>query len=174
LRAGYPESKRTGEALCQAYISEKKADAVTVRLARVYGHTMTETDSKASSQFIRNALKGEDIALKSAGTQVFSYLFVADAVTAMLCVLSKGQTGEAYNAAGDRSDIGLNELARLIADEAGAKVVSARPDSLESAGFSKATKATLATEKLKGLGWKSVFDMESGIAETMRILRRKG
>ena len=37
LRAGYPESKRTGEALCQAYSSEKKLDCVIARLARCYG-----------------------------------------------------------------------------------------------------------------------------------------
>jgi nucleoside-diphosphate-sugar epimerase len=172
LRAGYPESKRAGEALCQAYIAEKQADAVIARLARVYGYTMTETDSKAVSQLIRNALKGEDIVLKSAGTQIFSYLFVEDAVTAMLCILSKGKTGEAYNVAGDRSDISLRDLAGLIAETAGTKVVFERPGAVEAAGFSKVTKGVLDTGKLKQLGWRSAFDIRSGIAETIRILRR--
>jgi nucleoside-diphosphate-sugar epimerase len=173
LRAGYPESKRAGEALCQAYIAERQADAVIARLARVYGYTMTETDSKASSQFIRNALNGEDIAVKSAGTQVFSYVFVEDAVTAMLCIMSKGKTGEAYNVAGDRSDISLRDLAGLVADTAGVKVVFERPGAVEAAGFSKVTQGLLDTEKLKQLGWRSAFDIRSGIAETLSRTGRR-
>lgn len=54
LRAGYPESKRTGETLCQAFIKQKELDVVIARLSRVFGPTMLMSDSKASSQFIKN------------------------------------------------------------------------------------------------------------------------
>jgi len=57
LRAGYPESKRLGEALCQAYIQEKSLDIVIPRISRVYGPTMLKSDSKALSQFIKNVLE---------------------------------------------------------------------------------------------------------------------
>lgn len=53
LRAGYPESKRLSEALCQAYISEKGIDYVAARLPRTYGPTMLMSDTKALSQFIK-------------------------------------------------------------------------------------------------------------------------
>ena len=56
VRAGYPESKRLCEALCQSYISQYGLDIVIGRLSRVYGPTMLKDDSKALAQFIKNAL----------------------------------------------------------------------------------------------------------------------
>ena len=90
LRAGYPESKRTGEALCQAYIKEKGLDIVIPRLSRIFGPTILSTDSKALSQFINKAVNNEDIVLKSEGNQYFSYTYVGDAVTALLYTLFYG------------------------------------------------------------------------------------
>ena len=74
LRAGYTESKRAGEALCQAYIAEKNIDIVIARLPRVYGPTMLMSDTKALSQFIKKGLLKENVVLKSEGNQQFSYL----------------------------------------------------------------------------------------------------
>ena len=45
------------------------------------------------------------------------------------------------------------------------------PDETEKAGFSKATKALLCGDKLKALGWKPYYDIETGIARTIGILR---
>lgn len=172
LRAGYPESKRAGEALCQAYIKQKDLDVVIPRISRVYGPTMLMTDSKALSQFIKNSLAGEDIVLKSAGTQFFSYSYVADAVTGILYCLMKGQCGQAYNIADPASDITLRDLAQLIAQQAGTQVVFQIPDAVESAGFSKATKAVLDSSKLQALGWKPQWDIRAGIRNTMEILKK--
>ena len=61
LRAGYPESKRCGEALCQAYIKQRGLDVVIPRLARTYGPTMLMSDTKALSQFLKKGIAGEDI-----------------------------------------------------------------------------------------------------------------
>lgn len=171
LRAGYPESKRAGEALCQAYIRQKGLDIVIPRLSRVYGPTMLMSDTKALSQFIKNSLAGQNIVLKSAGTQFFSYSYVADAVTGILWCLCKGACGQAYNIADPASDITLRDLAKLIADQAGTEVVFEIPDAVESAGYSKATKAILDSAKLKALGWKPSWSIETGIERTMAILK---
>ena len=171
LRAGYPESKRAGEALCQAYIKQKNLDIVIPRLSRVYGPTMLMSDTKALSQFIKNSLAGEDIVLKSAGTQFFSYSYVADAVTGILFCLMRGQCGQAYNIADPASDITLRDLAQLIAEQAGTKVVFDIPDAVESAGFSKATKAVLDSSKLQQLGWQPQWNIQAGIASTVKLLK---
>ena len=171
MRAGYPESKRCGEALCQAYRSQKGLDIVIPRLTRSYGPTMLMTDSKAISQFIRKGIAGEDIVLKSAGTQYYSYTYMADAVTGLLYVLLKGESGAAYNIADERSDIMLKDLAGIIADIAGKKVVFELPDAVEAAGYSKATKARLSGMKLKALGWKANYDLQSGMERTIRMLK---
>ena len=171
LRAGYPESKRCGEALCQAYIRQRELDVVIARLTRSYGPTLLKTDTKAMSQFLGKAVAGEDIVLKSEGTQYFSYTYMADAVTGLLTVLLKGETGEAYNIADAASDIRLRDLAACIAEAAGTKVVFELPDAVESAGFSKATKARLAGDKIKALGWRMTYDIKSGTARTVGILK---
>lgn len=170
LRAGYTESKRCGEALCQAYIKQKGLDCVIARLTRTYGPTVLPTDTKAISQFFNNALHGEDIVLKSEGKQYYSYQYVSDSVSGLLTVLLRGETGEAYNIADEAGDISLRDLASLIAARVGRKVVFDLPDAVESAGFSKATKARLDGAKLKMLGWQPKYDIKSGIAKSVEIM----
>ncbi|MDD6401895.1 MAG: NAD-dependent epimerase/dehydratase family protein [Lachnospiraceae bacterium] len=171
LRAGYPESKRTGEALCQAYISQKGLDVVIPRLSRTYGPTMLMSDTKALSQFIKKCVDTSDIVLKSEGLQEFSYGYVADAVIGILTVIAKGTCGEAYNISSDGSDISLRELAGILAEYNGKKVVFELPDSVEMKGYSTATKAMLDTDKVKSIGWKSSYEIKEGLIETVLILR---
>lgn len=170
LRAGYPESKRCGEALIQAYKAQKGLDVVIPRLTRSYGPTMLMTDTKAISQFIKKGIAGEDIVLKSAGTQYYSYQYVSDSVSGLLTILLKGENGEAYNIAEEHSDIMLKDLAAIIAEISGRKVVFETPDAVEAAGYSKASKARLDGRKLRALGWTPEYDIRSGMERTIRIL----
>lgn len=171
LRAGYPESKRCGEALCQAYRFQRGLDIVIARLTRTFGPTLLLSDTKAFTQFLKNALCGEDIILKSAGNQYYSYTYVVDAVAGLLTILLKGLNGEAYNVADASCDIQLKDLAHQIADLSGTKVIFHLPDSIEAAGFSKATKARLNGSKVKSLGWYPSFDLKEAISRTLLILK---
>ena len=171
MRAGYPESKRCGEALCQAYKEQEGIDVVIPRLTRTYGPTMRMSDTKAISQFIKKGVLGEDIVLKSCGTQYYSYQYVADSVSGLLWILLCGQNGEAYNIADEHSDIMLKDLAAIAAGVNGKKVVFEIPDPKEAAGYSTATKARLDGKKLKGLGWNPRYHIEEGILRTIHILK---
>ena len=171
LRAGYPESKRCGEALCQAYMSQKGLDIVIPRFTRTYGPTMLMSDTKAISQFIKKALAGEDIVLKSEGNQYYSYTYAGDAVSGLLTVLLLGETGEAYNISHISSDIRLRDLAQLIASQAGKKVVFELPDEVERRGYSTATKARLDGTKISTLGWSPRYSCISGITKTLDVLK---
>ena len=173
LRAGYPEGKRAGEALCQAYIEKRGMDIIIPRICRVYGPSMLKTDSKALAQFIKKAVAYENIVLKSEGTQLFSYCYVADVVAALLFLLINGEKGESYNIADERSDIRLKELAAILAETAGKNVVFELPDEQERKGYSKATKALLDPSKITALGWKARYDIREGIAKTVKILREE-
>lgn len=171
LRAGYPESKRCGEALCQAYKTQKGLDVVIPRPTRSYGPTMLMSDTKAISQFIKKGIVGENIVLKSAGTQYYSYQYVADTVSGMLTVLLCGENGEAYNIASENSDIMMKDLAAVIANITGSDVVFEIPDAIEAAGYSTATKARLDGSKLRKLGWSPKYDIQSGMERTIKILK---
>ena len=171
LRAGYPESKRCGEALCQAYKEQKGLDVVVARLTRSFGPTLLPTDTKALSQFLRNGLNHEDIVLKSAGNQHYSYTYTADAVTGLLTVLTHGENGEAYNISDQTCDVRLKELAAIIAKIAGTQVIFDLPSETEKQGFSKATKARLDGSKLHALGWSASFSIEEGLHRTLSCLK---
>ena len=172
LRAGYPESKRLGETLCNAYRQTYGLDFVIPRLSRVYGPTMLASDSKAISQFIRKAAAGEDIVLKSEGNQKYSYTFVTDAVAGILYCLLLGESGEAYNAADEKSDISLKDLAEYLAQIAGTQVIFELPDEKERRGYSTATKAMLDAGKLEKLGWRPRVHIAEGLQCTVEEILR--
>lgn len=171
LRAGYPESKRCGEALCQAYKEEKALDIVVARIARSYGPTIKKNDSRAISQFINKALENDDIVLKSEGLQCCSYTYVYDVVLGLLTILFEGDNGEAYNISYPESDMKLCEMAELIAKMVNKKVVFELPSDVEKKGFSKVTNARLDNSKIKSLGYIPHFNMTDGIKRTIDILK---
>ena len=94
-----------------------------------------------------------------------------DSVSGLLTVILNGESGEAYNISDEASDIMLKDLAAIIADYAGRKVVFEIPDAVESAGYSKATKARLDSSKLNSLGWKAKYDIKTGIVRTIEMLK---
>lgn len=171
LRAGYPESKRVGETLCNAYYQTHQLDFVIPRLSRVYGPTMLDSDSKAIAQFIRKAAAGEDIILKSAGTQLYSYTYAPDAAMGILTVLLKGECGEAYNISDKGSEVTLKQITEYLAEDNGMQVVFEIPDAAEQKGYSTATKALLATQKAEALGWQAQTHMREGLRKTVYELK---
>jgi len=170
-RSCYTESKRLSEALCQSYIAERGARVKIVRLSRAFGPTMLMSDSKASSQFILKALGGEDIVLKSKGEQMFSYTYVADAVSAMLYVLVHGENGQPYNISNEACNVRLKDFARLCAEWAGREVVFELPSETEQKGFSIAMRAILDNNRIKGIGWQPGYTMADAISRTLSILK---
>ncbi len=171
LRAGYIEGKRASESLCNAFQESKSVDYVISRLCRVYGPTMNSSESKAISQFILNAVAGENIVLKSSGTQIFSYLYVFDAVTAMLTIMCSGKSGEAYNVSDNKRVYALKDLAQILAEIGGSEVVFDLPNEIENKGASTFQDVRLDASKLYGLGWNSLVDIKDGLRNTVERLR---
>ena len=94
-----------------------------------------------------------------------------DAVTAIFYILDKGKSGEAYNVSSQLSDIKLSDLAKKLSEISGTKVVFEVPDEFEKQGYSNATNAILDNTKLKKLGWKETYDIDSGLRMTVQILK---
>lgn len=172
-RACYTESKRSCEALCQSYKSERNVKIKIVRLCRIFGPTMLMSDTKASSQFIIKAINNEDIVLKSEGNQYFSYIYVADAVAAILYVLLKGQDGEAYNISNLDTNVHLKDFANQCALYNNRKVLFDLPSEVEKKGFSIVSTAILLNHKLLSLGFVPLYNLREGIKRTIEILKTK-
>ncbi len=170
-RSCYPESKRAAETLCASYVRQFGADAVAARLCYVYGPTITPDNSRADAQFLRKALAGEDIVMKSTGSQLRSYCYVTDAACAILTLLLRGETGLAYNVANRDSNHTIREYAETLAKLAGVNVVFELPPDAEKAGYSAVSRAVQNPARLEGLGWKAAHSLESGMRQMLNILR---
>lgn len=167
-RAGYNESKRVSESLCQSFAQQYGIESCVFRLARVFGADKTKKDTKAMAQFIRNAVEGEDIILKSDGLQKYSYVYIADAVSGILKVLLDGVPGEAYNISADYDGCTLREYAEYIASLGNRKVIY---DIVYDPNASRAKNALLDNSKIKSIGFKPMFAVKEGLARTYMILK---
>ena len=172
-RSCYPAGKRAAELLCQSYISQYDMDAVIARPCHIFGPTMLQQDSRAVSEFLRNAVLGKDIVLKSAGLTERSHCYVADAAAAILLILLKGSKGEAYNIADPNYQMTIRTFAEAAAKAGNTKVIYESPNNMEAAGYSVVKRTVLDTSKLQNLGWRPRDKEMSKIEMTVRILQSK-
>ena len=169
-RAGYNESKRLSESLCQSYRVQYGLDCVIARFSRCFGYD-EKKDTKAIAQFMERAVAGEDIVLKSPGHQKYSYCYVVDAVAGLFYVLLKGADGEAYNVAEQFEGLTLGDYARLIASFAGKNVIyDFDPD--KNKGVSAVNNAVIDFGKLQALGYTPLRTVSGALHET--YLKYKG
>ncbi len=171
IRSCYPLSKLSAETLCISYSEQYNIQTVIARPCHIYGPTQTEKDSRVSAQFIRNALKKEDIIMKSAGKQLRSYCYVLDCVTGILTILTKGENTNAYNIANKESIITIKQMAQIIAKKSSTKVIFKTPTKKESKGYNKVTKSILNEDKLKKLGWHPCYNFTEGIEQCLEIMK---
>ena len=164
-RACYPESKRCAETMVASWAKQYDCDALVARLCHVYGPSISPANSRADAQFLRDALAGRDILMKSAGDQVRSFLYAKDAARAILLLLEKGEAGRAYNVAG-RFVHSIREYAGTLAEIAGVKLSFENPDDVEKAGYSKVSRAVLDPTLLESLGFRAEYDLKRGLKET--------
>ena len=167
-RAAYPSAKRAAETLCVAYGEEYGVDTVIVRPGHVYGPAITPYDNRASAQFTRNAARGEDIVMKSAGTQLRSYCYHLDAASAILAVLINGERANAYNISNKDSVITIGDLAKKLAAAAGTELRFENPADAEAKGYNLMSNSSLRSEKLEALGWAAVFSADEGTERCLR------
>ena len=170
-RSCYPSSKRTAETLCASYASEYGADVVIARPCHIYGPNFTETDNRVYAQFIRNILRGEDIVMKSTGEQIRSWCYVVDCVSALLYILLKGVSGEAYNIADPHSVLTIRQLAEMLATIGNTNVIMEVPSETEKKAYNPVTKSVYAVDKLEKLGWKVSENMNEKMRKTIEYLK---
>lgn len=170
-RACYPAGKRSAEVLCQCYGAQYGVDCVIVRPCHVFGPTMTGGDSRAVSEFLRNAASGKDIGMKSAGLVERSHCYVVDAADAIFRVLLKGEPGGAYNIADPACKMTIRDFAFACAQAGGTQVVFENPSDLELKGYCRISRQVLNSEKLQSLGWIGQKQGSDAISETVAILK---
>lgn len=152
-----------------AYSQQYGIHTNVARLCYVYGPTITQDNSRADAQFLRNALDKKDIVLKSEGLQKRTYCYVADVVSALLTILTKAPSTEVYNIANKNSIVSIKEYAQTLANLAGTNLKFEIPNELEKRGYSKSADSILDAQKLSQLGWIPQYDIKSGLEHTLKI-----
>lgn len=168
MRASYPSSKRAAETMCVSYNSEFDLDIVIARPGHIYGPSITQTDTRATAEFTRNAALGQDIVMKSLGNQLRSYCFSLDCASAILTVLIKGKTCNAYNISNKNSICTISDIAEAMAGSVGRKVIFQEATKNEKAGFNLMSNSSLNSEKIEQLGWKAIFPLKDGVNRTIK------
>ena len=153
VRNSYPISKIQCENLCYAYAKEYGLPVMTVRLTQTFGPEVNYNDGRVFAEFARCVAEKRDIVLKTKGEAEHSYLYTADAVTAILTVLLKGNAGQSYNAANESTYCSIAEMAEKFAAQGGIKVRYEIEDEAKN-GYPKPFYIDLDTSLLQQLGWK--------------------
>lgn len=171
-RSSYNMAKRMCECLCHAYAKEYGVPVKVVRLTQTISSNISESDMRVFAQFARNAAKGDDIVLHTEGTAARQYIHVDDAIAAILCVLYKGEPGEAYNAAREDSYISVRDMAHFVQEHfnPSGKVVF---DFRDDMGYAPTTKLKLSTRKLSDLGWTAKNDLFSMYEDLIHSLQNQ-
>ena len=154
IRASYPIAKWMSENLCACYSSEYGVDYSVLRLTQTFGPGVRYDDGRVFAEFARCALECKDIVLATKGETKRSYLYLDDAVSAILTVLLRGKAGEAYNAANPETYCSIYEMGELVASEIMGGQICVRIKETHSPQYAPTLHMNLNTEKLEALGWK--------------------
>ncbi len=118
LRACYDEGKRCAETLFFDYHRENGVDTRVVRIFNTYGPRMAPDDGRVVSNFIVQAIKGEDLTIYGDGSQTRSFCYVDDLVEAILRTMEQEETVGPVNI-GNPVEFTIRELAEQVLEKVG-------------------------------------------------------
>lgn len=174
VRTCYPESKRLCESMCASYYSEYGVPVKVIRLTQTFGPGVAYSDGRVFAEFARCAIEKRNIVLHTKGETKRSYLYTADAVSAIIEVLLNGTSGKAYNAANKDTYCSIYEMANLVAEKCANNQIKVEiiVENSDKYGFAPTLHMNLDTSRLEKLGWKPVYelyDMYKNMIQDMQL-----
>jgi UDP-glucuronate decarboxylase len=163
VRSCYDEGKRVAETLMMDYHRQNGVDVRIIRIFNTYGPRMAENDGRVVSNFIVQALKGEDITVYGDGGQTRSFCYVDDLVEGMVRMMgTDGFTGPVN--LGNPAETTILEFARRIIALTGSRSqIVFRPLPADDPK-QRQPDISLARERL---GWEPQVDVETGLKRTI-------
>lgn len=164
----YAASKAGAEMLVHSYIHSYNLPAIIIRSNNIYG--IGQYPEKVVPRFILQLLNKKPITIQGSGSQLRSFLYVEDAVDAVLCILFQGRIGEIYNIS-SKDEISIRELAtRLIALISPETTYEACVTFVEDRNFND-QRYWIQSEPLRRLGWTQKTSLEDGLAKVVEWFR---
>ncbi len=162
-RSSYPESKRVCENLCASYYSQYGVPAIVLRLTQTFGPGVEYNDGRVFAEFARCAIEGRNIVLHTKGETKRNYLYIDDAVSAIIIAMLRGKAGEAYNVANEETYCSIYEMAKLVAEKCADGKIDVEIDeesNAQSFGYAPVLHMNLSTQKINELGWEPSVGLE--------------
>jgi dTDP-glucose 4,6-dehydratase len=165
-RSVYDESKRFAEAMTMAYHRYKNVDTHIVRIFNTYGPRLQINDGRVISNFMKQALRGEDLTVYGDGLQTRSFCYVADEVAGILA-LSKSDEHEPVNI-GNPNEFTMIECAKVVLEVTGSKS-KLRFEPLPQDDPKQRQPDISKAKQL--LGWEPKIDLRTGLQMSLDYFR---
>jgi UDP-glucuronate decarboxylase len=170
-RACYDEGKRLGEVFCYLYYHLFNVKVKVARIFNTYSAGLRNDDGRVISNFITQALRGENITVYGDGTQTRSFCYVDDTINALLLMMENEKaTGEIINI-GNPEEISVLKLAKLVKDLTNSSsIITFEPLPVDDPK-QRCPKIEKANQLL---GWKPSISLVEGLLKTIENYRNKG
>lgn len=167
-RACYDEGKRCAETLFFDYHRQHRLEIKVVRIFNTYGPRMHPNDGRVVSNFIVQALKGEDITLYGDGTQTRAFCYVDDLIEGMLRMMASPREVTGPVNLGNPHEIPIRELAERIIALTGSRSRLIHRPLPEDDPTQRCPDITKARSLL---GWEPRVPLEEGLGRTIAYFR---
>lgn len=170
IRSCYDEGKRCAESLCFDYHRIHNVDVKVIRIFNTYGPRMAENDGRVVSNFVVQALRGEDLTIYGDGSQTRSFQYVSDLIEAMIRMMAtpSGFTGPVN--LGNPGEFTMIELAEKVLQKVGGKskiIFKPLP-----ADDPKMRRPDISLAK-KCLNWEPKVSLDEGLDEVIAYFRKR-
>ncbi|MCR9143758.1 MAG: SDR family oxidoreductase [bacterium] len=168
IRACYDEGKRAAETLCYDYQRMHNLDIRVVRIFNTYGPNMEINDGRVVSNFIVQALRGEDITVYGDGQQTRSFCFVSDLVRGLMDFMAQDEFHGPMNLGNDR-EFTILELAEKVIQQTGGKSKIIFKDLPADDPVRRKPDLSTAREKIS---FDPRMQLDDGLTETIAYFKR--
>ena len=168
ISACYDEGKRCAESLFFDYFRHEGVDIKVVRIFNTYGPNMDPNDGRVISNFICQALSGQDITIYGDGSQTRSFCYVDDLIEVIIRMMNseKGFTGPVN--IGNPGEFTIKELANLVVEKIGGSSQVIYKDLPADDPTQRRPDITLAKTKL---GWEPTIQLSEGLDKTIEYFK---
>lgn len=174
VRSSYSEGKRMAECMCVSYAKEYGVPVVVARLSQTFGPGVAYQDGRVFAEFARCAIEKRNIVLHTEGRTLRTYCYLRDAVSALFCLMLRGEAGEAYNVTNMETAISIRDMAQLVCSlvpDGSVQTIVDIPEDIASFGYNPEMIIRLDSRKLQSLGWQpevGIREMFSRLIGSMR------
>jgi UDP-glucuronate decarboxylase len=162
-RSCYDEGKRVAETLMYSYHGQNDVDIRVVRIFNTFGPRMHENDGRVVSNFILQALRGDDITIYGDGSNTRSFQYVHDLVDGLMALMASDCTTPVN--IGNPDEYTIGQFAELIKELTGSKSKIIYMDATEDDPKKRKPDITKAKEVLN---WEPKFHVRQGLEETIK------